>query len=206
MRGTSPILWTQQHPGCGKRSTILGIHTRPCRRSVSNRNPIYLNGGYLEQDHLRDVLGVGFQELPPQAPGMDLRAVAVDKRGPGALIARLIAQGHQDAHARAAAGRPGQVSTSLGGDDLLSQMQQILQRWNEMFRKWFYREAMRTAVENRKPRTDAEVATNYPDRPSVPRANSAFRKKSFGSMASESPSFLGTSGETWASIVCKPSP
>jgi hypothetical protein len=70
----------------------------------------------LEQDHLRDVLGVGFLELPPQAPGMDLRAVAVDKRGPGGLIARLIAQG-----------------------------------------------------------------------------------KGFGSMASESPSFLGTSGETWAS-------
>ena len=58
----------------------------------------------LEQDHLCDVLGVGVLELPSQAPGVDLRAVAVDERRPGRLIARVVAQGHQDADARAAAG------------------------------------------------------------------------------------------------------
>src|SRR5262249_36200547 len=65
----------------------------------------------LEQDHLGDVLGVGLLELPAQAPGMDLRAVAVDEGGPGGLIGRVVAEGHQDADARAAAGRLGHAST-----------------------------------------------------------------------------------------------
>src|SRR5262249_9361368 len=56
-----------------------------------------------EQDHLRDVLGIGILKLPPQAPGVDLRAVAVNERRPGRLVAWVVLQGHQDAHARAAA-------------------------------------------------------------------------------------------------------
>ena len=59
----------------------------------------------LEQDHLRDVLGIGILEPPPQAPGVDLWAVSVDERRPGRLIGRVVAQGHQYTNVRTTAGR-----------------------------------------------------------------------------------------------------
>jgi hypothetical protein len=86
----------------------------------------------LEQDHLGDVLGVGVLELPPQAPGMDLRPVAVDERRPGGLIARVVAEGHQDADAGAAAGHLGHALISLGRDPVLSRMQHVFQVWNDI--------------------------------------------------------------------------